>query len=337
MIDRRCFLATTAMGLFVVKPAATLASVTKRVSARVIIDNDFAGDPDGLFQLAHHLLSPSVHIPLIVSSHLPVKFGGPSSAGNGVKKVQQVLDIVHQGPSPRLIGGAELPISARTEWKPTPATAAIIREAMREDASEPLFYAAGASLTELAIAWLTEPKIGKRIKLAWIGGNEHPGLSNPPPGPYEAEFNFSVDPIAAQVIFNESDIDIWQVPRDAYRQFLMSTAELSDLSKSCKIGRFLSQQLDEMEVNLTKIPGFPAMPMSDVYVLGDSPLVTLTALMSPLQPDPSSSHYILKPTPILQADGSYHNQDGTRPMRVYTMVDAGLTFRDMISRFRANG
>jgi len=26
--------------------------------ARVIIDNDFAGDPDGLFQLAHHVLSP---------------------------------------------------------------------------------------------------------------------------------------------------------------------------------------------------------------------------------------------------------------------------------------
>jgi hypothetical protein len=25
---------------------------------RVIIDNDFAGDPDGLLQLAHHLLSP---------------------------------------------------------------------------------------------------------------------------------------------------------------------------------------------------------------------------------------------------------------------------------------
>lgn len=25
-----------------------------------ISDNDYSGDPDGLFQLAHHLLSPSV-------------------------------------------------------------------------------------------------------------------------------------------------------------------------------------------------------------------------------------------------------------------------------------
>ena len=38
--------------------------------ARVIIDNDFSGDPDDLYQLVHHLLSPSVEIPLIVASHL---------------------------------------------------------------------------------------------------------------------------------------------------------------------------------------------------------------------------------------------------------------------------
>ena len=27
---------------------------------RVISDNDYSGDPDGLFQLVHHLLSPSL-------------------------------------------------------------------------------------------------------------------------------------------------------------------------------------------------------------------------------------------------------------------------------------
>lgn len=29
---------------------------------RVIVDNDFSGDPDGLFQLAHQLLSHSVEV-----------------------------------------------------------------------------------------------------------------------------------------------------------------------------------------------------------------------------------------------------------------------------------
>src|SRR6187455_804238 len=37
---------------------------------RVIIDNDFGGDPDGLYQLVHHLLSPSVEIRAIIGSHL---------------------------------------------------------------------------------------------------------------------------------------------------------------------------------------------------------------------------------------------------------------------------
>jgi hypothetical protein len=38
--------------------------------SRVIIDNDFSGDPDGLVQLAHHLLSPSVDVRLVIGSHL---------------------------------------------------------------------------------------------------------------------------------------------------------------------------------------------------------------------------------------------------------------------------
>ena len=37
---------------------------------RVIIDNDFGGDPDGLFELVQHLLSPSVEIRGIIGSHL---------------------------------------------------------------------------------------------------------------------------------------------------------------------------------------------------------------------------------------------------------------------------
>ena len=37
---------------------------------RVISDNDYAGDPDGLFQLAHLLLSPSVEVRAVIGSHL---------------------------------------------------------------------------------------------------------------------------------------------------------------------------------------------------------------------------------------------------------------------------
>lgn len=37
---------------------------------RVILDNDFSGDPDDLYQLVHHLLSPSADIRAVIASHL---------------------------------------------------------------------------------------------------------------------------------------------------------------------------------------------------------------------------------------------------------------------------
>jgi purine nucleosidase len=302
--------------------------------ARVILDNDFSGDPDGLFQLAHHLLCPSVDIPLIVGSHLPATFAGPRSASEAAAKAGELLKRMKLQAVHEPIAGAELPIASRSGWTPSPATAAIVREAMRDDVRTPLVYAAGAGLTELALAWLAEPRIGRRIRLVWIGGREHAGLAAPPPGPDEAEFNFSLDPLAARIVFNESDIEIWQVPRDAYRRMLFTTAELEDLAADGPIGASLKAEIDGMAAALAKIPGFPPLPAADAIVLGDSPLVTLTALLPPIQPDPSSSRYVAMPTPRLNDDGSYAARPGARPMRIYTEIDAGLTFRDMASRFR---
>lgn len=333
-INRRHFIGSAgalAVGLAVDADAA----LARRASlARVIIDNDFAGDPDGLFQLAHHLLCPSVEIPLIIGSHLPVRFGGQKSASEGSAKALELLKVMKLENLHSPIAGSELPISSRATSKPVTATAAIVREAMREDTSEPLFYAAGAGLTDLALAWLAEPRIGRRIKLIWIGGREHPGLAYPPPGPDEAEFNFTIDPVAAQVIFNESDIEIWQVPRDAYRQLLFSNAELEDLAEAGPLGRYLKSEMDGLAVKLASIPGLPPPPPTEAFVMGDSPLVTLTALLPPIQPDPSSSRYRLNPTPRLTNNGAYQAAPSGRPMRVYTWIDSGLTLRDMASRFR---
>jgi len=205
---------------------------------------------------------------------------------------------------------------------------------MRNDVQSPLVYAAGAGLTDLALAWLTEPRIGRRIRLIWIGGNSHPGLGIPDAPPSQPEFNFSIDRIAAQMIFNDSDIEIWQVPSNSYRQMLFSTAELEELGEVGRLGAFLKARVDAVPEMLAKIPGVPPVSPTEAYVLGDSPLVTLTALVPPMAPDPSSSSYTLLPTPRLMDDGSYVANPPGRAMRVYTRIDAGLTFRDMEARFR---
>ena len=37
---------------------------------RVIVLNDFSGDPDGYFQLVHQLLSPSAEVRAVIGTHL---------------------------------------------------------------------------------------------------------------------------------------------------------------------------------------------------------------------------------------------------------------------------
>src|SRR5947207_14959470 len=67
---------------------------------RIIIDNDFGGDPDGLFELVHHLLSPSVDVRAIIGSHLRAGDGFDRSnetAANAKKKIEELLNIMNLG------------------------------------------------------------------------------------------------------------------------------------------------------------------------------------------------------------------------------------------------
>lgn len=220
-----------------------------KARARVIVDNDFGGDPDGLFQLAQQLLSPSVEVRGIIGSHhYPNGFygypGAPEHACAMANELLGVMNLaekvpVHQGATDR-IGEAGTPMESA-------AARFIVQEAMRDDVKTPLFIACGAGLTDLASAWLMEPKIASRIRLVWIGGREHEGLAVPPPGAQRVEYNLGIDLKAALVIFNRSEIPIWQVPRDAYRQALVSHAELRHrMKEDGKLGGFLLGRLGDL-------------------------------------------------------------------------------------------
>lgn len=336
-LTRRRFVeAATILSLTAFVPKTLAAS--QGAMARAILDNDFSGDPDGLFQLAHHVLSSSIDVPLIIGTHLPADLPWVTSehqATDAAAKVHELLEVMNMEGDYTVIAGSETAIPSRSDWKPSPATAAIVQEAMRNDTKDQLVYAAGAGLTELALAWLAEPRIGSRVRLIWIGGGEHTDLAYAPPGREEIEFNFTIDPIAAQIIFNESDIEIWQIPRNVYRQLLVSNAELRELAETGPLGRYLKTEIDRVFTELSQAPEAFRPPRSETYILGDSPLVTLTALQSPIMPDPSSSSYRVMPTPHLSARGEYGQNPDGRPMRVYTSIDTRLTFRDMLVKFRA--
>jgi inosine-uridine nucleoside N-ribohydrolase len=305
-----------------------------RPRARVIVDNDFSGDPDDLVQMAHHLLSPSVDIRAIIASHLSV--GDPwdkstQQASNALAKVNELLEIMGLAGRYVVLKGAEAGLTAANAPQVTPAAEAIIAEAMRDDTDQPLFFAAGAGLTELASAWLMEPRIGKRITLVWIGGPEYPDIAPPPPRSSGPEYNLRIDIAAAQVVFNRSDIAIWQVPRSTYRQLLLSYAELLvSVRPHGALGRYLA---DNIERVMQWTSGF-RHGIGETYVMGDSPLVTLTALQSSFEADPSSSSYVTRPAPEIADDGSYGTASNGRPIRVYTQIDTRLTFADFFAKLQ---
>ena len=323
---RQALAGATAVAAVALSSSHAIAAATPRF--RVIVDNDFAGDPDGLFQLAHHVLSPSVAIPLVIGTHLhkgETWDGAVLQATDSAAKASELLTLL-EASSTRILRGSETAIAARAKSVLSPATAAIISEAMRSDASSPLFYAAGGGLSEVALAYLAEPRIAKRMKLVWIGGNNpthHLDARS------ELEYNLTIDSLAAQLVFNESDIEIWQVPRETYRTMLFSNAELDEVAGFGRLGSYLKEQIDRVTGAGSRFGN-----LGETYILGDSPLVTLTALQSPFDPDPSSSSYIPYATPKIGKDGRFFADPAGRPMRVYTSIDARLTFADMVAKFR---
>ncbi len=298
---------------------------------RVIIDNDFSGDPDGLFQLVHHALSPSVDIRAVIGSHLrPDDPFDPSdtTADNAAAIAREYLGLLGRA-EVSVIAGSNVGLSDRLAAVASTGAEAIVAEAMRDDTDLPLYVCCGASLTELASAWLMEPRIADRLTVVWIGGAEHPGLAVPPPGASELEYNLAIDVLAAQVVFGDSAIPIWQVPRDAYRQTLVSLAELdARVATSGVVGERLVAAI----AAVSRMAGAHGVHLGETYIMGDSPLVLLTALQSAFEADPSSSAFATVQTPHIGDDGSYLPQPGARPMRVYSRLDLRLMFDDFYNK-----
>lgn len=306
-----------------------IASDAKRV--RVIIDNDLSGDPDGLVALAHHLLSPSVDIRGVIGTHLRPGDHWAAEQGDvpaaAVAMAAKVAKLCKRA-DVRIVPGARPQLADHETPQDSEGVRLIIEEAMRDDFDTPLYVCCGASLTEIASAWLLEPRIAERLTVVWIGGHEHAGAPLAPGAP-DMEYNLAIDPMAAQVVFNRSDLRVWQFPRDAYRQALASRAELQQrMGRSGKLGRFLFERLGGVAATVAGL----GMIARETYVLGDSPLVLATALQAMFESDTSSCRWVDLPCPFIGDDGLYVENPAGRPLRVFTQLDNRLWLEDLYAK-----
>jgi inosine-uridine nucleoside N-ribohydrolase len=239
------------------------------VQSRVVVDNDWSGDPDGLVALAHHLLSPTNRVVAVTSSFINPVFGVPEGATDGAVLARELVDLIAAPESPPVHAGSNGPFGDSA----SAAADAIVAEALRDDPL-PLFLVCAGPLTNVAQALQQEPGIAQRLTLVWIGGALDPAA---------AEYNRDTDPRAAEFVFATPGLTIWQFPLETYRRCAYSVAELeADLGGSGRVGRWLWTRFTELP-----LPDF--VQLGGVWPLGDSPPVLVTAL------DDGSSSYRTTP------------------------------------------
>lgn len=270
--------------------------LSQRVVAqcRVVVDNDFAGDPDGILALAHHLLSPSNRVVAITISFLNPRFVVPpatpgATAADGTRLVAALLDELGLADPPPIATGAEAAGAGRS------AAAEAIVAAAREESDLPLYVVCGGPLTNVAAALELDPGIAERLTLIWIGGSLDPDAF---------EYNRDTDPAAAESVFAVSGLVVDQFPLETYRRCAWSVAELeADLPATGRLGAWLFGRFSSP-------PDW--VQLGGVWPIGDSPPLLITALTT------DSS------TRLAPSDG----------VTVYTDVDMRLLVGDMLATLR---
>ena len=205
---------------------------------RLIIDTDTAGDD--VFSLMLALTRPGVTVEAITIAHGNVGF--VQHAENALVTLER---CGRAGQIPVYLGAqtpfTRAPLDAayvfghdgmsdsgfpRTTQRPAEGHAVdeLVRRIM--DAPGEITLIAQAPLTNIALAYLREPRIAQALKHLWVMGGTDNGVGNVTPA---AEYNFYVDPEAAKIVINAGfnlSIATWTL---TLRDGLWSTARLAEL------------------------------------------------------------------------------------------------------------
>ena len=302
---------------------------------RVIIDNDYSGDPDGMFQLAHHLLSPSVNIVGIIGGHVDAieereKFNeGQNSADAATASAKKLMSILGQQDRCPVVSGASHGMISPTEPLDSEGAQLIIREALRSDTDQPLYICCGGGLTNIASALLLRPEIAQRMTVIWIGGPEYADLSSRYTQFTTLEPNVNIDPVSARAFFNETEAQVIQVPRNMYRKCLYPVSKaMHDLRPLGNLGLYLTDRMKDAMDGWNSMFG-PCIGES--YILGDSPLVLLTALMIDVFADGCTM--VDHKAPYVTPDFTFVDNPEGRNIKVCTWLNLEMMFTDMQCKF----
>lgn len=279
---------------------------------RLLMDSDAANEADDPFAIAHGLLSPKFDNRGIIAAH----FGtvrSKNSMEDSYCKIKTLLG--HMGfPAKLAYRGADGALEGKKVPFLSEGGRKIIEEAMRTDTEEALFVVFMGPLTDMAQAYLTEPAIAKRLTCIWIGGGKYPE------GGFE--YNLSNDILAANIVM-ESDIPLWQIPRDVYSEVIVSMAELECRVKKCgELGKYLFEQLEEC----SHTPASMATNRTgEFWCLGDSPAIGVLLLEQLFG-------YHWGAAPFITKDMMYVEGRPGRQIKIYERVNTRYILEDFYAK-----
>ena len=276
-------------------------SLPVRPTCRVIVDNDWTGDPDGLVGLAHHLLSPSNEVVLVTSSRLADMFvHDRGSPAHGADLAAEVVALSGAA-APRIAAGSPTWFADGASSDAADAIVEVARS-QPQGSDTPLLLVCAGPLTNVAQALAQDPGISALLTLVWVGGALDGGF----------EYNRDTDPAAAEFVFARPDLQIVQFPVEAYRQVACSVAELE-----WELGHATGELGERLWQAFLDLPLPDFVRLGGTWALGDSCPLLLTALSG----DSSEARDAVHP--------------GVAARRtVYTRVDGRLIVADFLAKLR---
>ncbi|MCR5670373.1 MAG: nucleoside hydrolase [Butyrivibrio sp.] len=287
--------------------------VPKEKIVRVIVDTDAKNEADDQFAIVQALLSPRFENMGFIAAHYGIG-RHPDSMERSYRELETIFDKMGFDKKGMIFHGAATPLSDKTTPVESEGARLIIEEAMKDD-DRPLYVLFLGAITDLASAYLMEPRIAGRLTAIWIGGGRYPEGGT--------EFNLGNDINAANVVF-ESKLDLWQVPKNVYEMMAISLAEIEYKVSDCgEIGEYLLKQLDEHAHE--EGPRKNSFRTGETWVLGDNPAVGLL-----LYEHRFLFEYVQ--APLITKDMNYVHTGLNRPIRVYREIDSRLILDDLFAK-----
>lgn len=297
-------------------------------SIRVIADTDCNCECDDQFCIAHMLMTPRFDMRGIIAEH----YAEPDSEQKSYEEIKRVMSLMEVEDSGiKVLHGAKQAMVDIHTPVDSEGARFIVEEAMKND-PRPLFICGQAACTNIASAYLMEPRIARKVVVIWIGGRPYPE------GGFE--FNQNNDLNAARVLF-QSDLELWQVPFNVYTVMKVSFFEMLTHVYPCgKIGEYLVKHTMEVSGGISdNVIGSRGSDMSkgaaitsfggELWSLGDSVCIGLMM-------NNTLGRFHMEKAPDGLDNRGFYEWSGRkgREIRVYDTIDNRFIIQDMFEKFQ---